>query len=81
MFYVYVLKSLKNNKRYTGYTAKKPKTRLAEHNSGNNSYTKNNRPFVLSYSESFSSERDARRREKFFKTGQGRKALNKLIPP
>ncbi|MBL7081244.1 MAG: GIY-YIG nuclease family protein [Candidatus Omnitrophica bacterium] len=81
MFYVYILKSLKSNKRYTGFTNKEPQLRLVEHNSGTNSYTRTNRPFVLLYSESFPSEKEARRRERFLKTGLGRKVLNKLIPP
>jgi putative endonuclease len=81
MFYVYVLKSLNNNKRYTGFTNKEPQIRLTEHNSGTNSYTRANRPFVLLYSERFSSEEEARRREKFLKTGRGRKVLDRLIPP
>lgn len=34
MYYVYVLKSLKNNKKYIGSTSKSPKERLKEHNNG-----------------------------------------------
>ena len=81
MFNVYVLRSFKNNKRYVGFTSKTLELRLSEHNEGKNSYTRNNRPFKLMYSESFSEERVARQREKFFKTGNGRKFLDKIIPP
>lgn len=81
MYFVYVLKSLKNNKRYTGFTLKDPEIRLKEHNFGTNSYTRQNRPFVLSYFEKFSSIEEARRREKFLKTGQGRRFLDRIIPP
>ena len=80
MCYVYTFRSLKNNKRYTGFTKKDPRVRLKEHNSGTNSFTKNNRPFVLLYSEEFSSEEDARKREKSLKADQGRKFLNRVIP-
>ena len=81
MFYVYVLKSLKTDRRYAGFTSKDPQIRLKEHNSGTNFFTRHNRPFVLLYSEIFSTEEQARKREKFLKTGQGRKFLDKLIPP
>lgn len=81
MYYVYVLRSLKNNKRYVGFTNKDPKERLVEHNSGTNTYTKQNRPYKLIYFEKFTEENLARKREKFFKTGQGRRFIDKLIPP
>jgi len=81
MYYVYVIKSLKNNRRYTGFTQKDPKDRLKEHNSGTNLYTKNNRPFELIYFEAFIEENKARIRESFLKTGQGRRFLDRVIPP
>lgn len=56
MYHVYVLKSLKNNRRYTGYTHKTPVLRLEEHNKGSNSYTKQNGPYELIYSESFATQ-------------------------
>jgi len=78
---IYVLKSLRNNKKYTGVTNKDPVYRLKEHNSGKNSFTKNNKPFVLLYTEKFISLKQAKRREKFLKTGQGRRFLDRVIPP
>lgn len=81
MYYVYVLRSLKNSRRYTGFSTKDPQTRLVEHNSGTNFYTRNSKPFVLLYSEKLVSEKEARRRERFLKTGQGRRFLDKIIPP
>ena len=80
MFNVYVLRSLRNNKRYVGFISKDLVVRLNEHNEGKNSYTRNNKPFKLIYSESFSQEQDARRRERFLKTGNGRNFLDKLFP-
>jgi len=80
MFYVYVLKSLKNSKRYIGYTNKTPKERLIEHNSGSNKWTRANKPFELVYKEIFSDKTIARKREKFLKSGQGRKFLDSFIP-
>ena len=81
MFNVYVLRSLKNDKRYVGFTSKTSELRLNEHNEGKNSYTRNNGPYKLIYSESFPEEQAARQREKFFKTGNGRKFLDRIIPP
>jgi len=81
MFNVYVLRSLKNNKRYIGFTSKILELRLSEHNEGKNSYTRNNRPYKLIYSESFSEKQVASQRERFFKTGNGRIFLDKIIPP
>ena len=65
MYYIYVLKSLKNKKRYVGYTSKTPQLRTKEHTSGSNQYTKVNRPFVLIHSEKYDSEDFAIKRERF----------------
>ena len=80
MFYVYVLRSLKNNKRYVGFTAKQPKERLREHNFGTSKWTRANKPFKLVYKEDFVSKTEAIKREKFLKSGQGRKHLDIIIP-
>ncbi|HLF17284.1 MAG TPA: GIY-YIG nuclease family protein [Candidatus Omnitrophota bacterium] len=79
MFYVYILKSLKNGKKYVGYTSKLPLNRLREHNDGSNKYTKGHRPYELIYEEQFDSETKAKRREKFLKTGNGRSVLNRIL--
>lgn len=78
MHYVYLLVSKRNCKIYTGYTKKTPAVRLKEHNSGTNKFTRLNRPWLLIYYESFSCEKCAREREKFLKSGVGKK-LKKII--
>ena len=78
MFYIYLLKSLKNNKSYVGFTSKNPNTRLEEHNKKSNQFTKNNGPWKLVYYETFFCEKCARERERFLKTGVGKK-LKKII--
>ena len=78
MFHVYILKSSLNGKSYVGFTAKEVNKRLEEHNIGSNKWTKANRPFRLVYYESFACKEDANLREKFLKTGVGKK-LKKLI--
>ena len=65
MFYVYVLRSLKDGSYYYGFT-KELDSRLEAHNSGTAKYTKGHKPFVLLYSESFEYKKDALVRERFF---------------
>lgn len=79
MFTVYVLKSEKNSKRYVGYTGKEVHDRLREHNTGSNKYTRQNSPFVVMYTEQYEEKIDATRRERFLKSGQGRKFLDEKI--
>lgn len=86
MFYcVYVLSSEKDNKLYIGYT-NNLKRRLVEHKQGKNFSTSFRLPFQLIYFEGCLSMYDAKRRESYLKTSQGRKFLglrlkefNKLI--
>lgn len=79
MFAVYVLRSERNRKRYVGSTGKNPEMRLKEHNAGSNRFTKYNRPFRLIYSESFATLQEARSREQYLKSGQGRKFLDNIL--
>jgi putative endonuclease len=79
MFYVYVLRSLKDNLLYIGYTAIHPYKRLKEHNKGDTKSTNPRRPFILLYYEAHTSEEDARRREKYFKTDKGKSSLRLMI--
>jgi putative endonuclease len=79
MFYVYFIKSLKNGKYYVGSTDRLPKDRLAEHNRGMNQWTKQNGPFELTYYEMYICKEDAKLREKFYKSGFGRKIKSIII--
>lgn len=78
MYFVYLLRSKANNKSYVGFTSKEVVRRLEEHNIGSDTWTRKNRPFELVYYESFICKQDAMSREKFFKSGIGKK-LKKLI--
>ncbi|MBU0649015.1 GIY-YIG nuclease family protein [Patescibacteria group bacterium] len=78
MFVVYVLKSLRNNKRYIGHTGKDKFLRLKEHNRGCNKWTRQNGPFKLIYSEFYKTKTEAIKREHFLKSGQGRKWLDDI---
>ena len=78
MFYVYILKSLKDNNLYIGYT-KDLKKRTWSHKSGFNIATKDRQPLKLIFYEAFSNKSDARKREIFLKSGYGHKQLNSIL--
>ncbi|MCL5004477.1 MAG: GIY-YIG nuclease family protein [Patescibacteria group bacterium] len=78
MYYVYILKSLKNNKLYKAYT-NDLRRRIREHNSKKITFTKNNGPWELIYYEAFISEKDAKREELFLKSGKGRERIKYLF--
>lgn len=78
MFYVYVIKSLKDNKLYVGYT-NNLKNRFNEHNKGLVNSTKARKPFKLLYYEACNILEDAVKREKALKTGYGRAYLKRRI--
>jgi putative endonuclease len=81
MYHVYILKSLKNGKRYVGQTSKEALERPRQHNSGTNKWTKENGPFNIMLVEDYPSRTEAIKRENFLKSGQGRKWLDeKLLP-
>jgi len=66
MYYVYILKSKKDGRMYTGFSMDL-RQRVADHNNGKSSYTKNFRPWKLIYYEAFLSEKDAKQRERNLK--------------
>lgn len=70
MYYVYVLLSEKDGKRYTGYT-KNLKLRFELHEKGEVESTKNRRPLKLIYYEACLNQQDATHREKYLKTFYG----------
>ena len=78
MFYVYVLRSVKDNNLYSGYTSDL-KTRFRYHNQGKVEITKNRKPFKLIYYEAYLHQQDATTREKFFKTQWGRNYIKRVL--
>ena len=70
MYYVYVLLSKKDNKRYIGYT-KNLKLRFELHQKGQVKSTKDRRPLELIYYEACLNQQDATHREKYLKTYHG----------
>jgi putative endonuclease len=78
MYFVYILQSEMKNHFYTGLT-KDLTRRLQEHNSGQVKPTKAYAPFRIVHTEEFKTLLEARSREKFFKTGTGRKLRSKIL--
>jgi len=78
MFKVYVIKSLSHNTRYVG-SCEHLNKRVNEHNDGKCRYTKGRCPWELVYFEEFKTRTEARKRENFLKSGQGRKWLDENL--
>lgn len=74
MYYTYVLRSQKDNKLYVGWTDDLRK-RVRAHNQGLVVATRSRRSLVLEYYEACLSKEKAIQREKYFKTGFGRRFL------
>jgi putative endonuclease len=78
MCHVYVLRSEKTGRLYTG-SCEDLEDRISRHNAGRSLATKHGVPWKLVYSEIFETRSEAVAREKFFKTGKGRSELQSLI--
>ncbi|MDZ7786496.1 MAG: GIY-YIG nuclease family protein [Candidatus Saccharibacteria bacterium] len=76
--YVYVLKGTSSGKFYTGCTSDLRK-RYNEHQSGLNKSTKNRGPYELIYYEACMDAKDAFTREKYLKTGMGKRYLKNRL--
>lgn len=77
-YYIYILKSSKDNQLYTGYTADLKK-RLDEHNKGEVTSTKNRLPVKLVYFEGCLNQQDATHREKYLKTSWGKRYIKERL--
>ncbi|QQR50102.1 GIY-YIG nuclease family protein [Candidatus Nomurabacteria bacterium] len=78
MYFVYVLKSKKDEKLYYGFTENIEK-RLHQHNNGEVRSTKYRIPLQLLYYEKVDNLTEARKREKYFKSGFGRKYIKSKL--
>lgn len=78
MVYTYVIRSKKDNKFYTGTTADLRK-RFSEHNDNKVTSTKNRGLFELIYYEGCIDKNDAFARERYLKTGTGKRYLKNRL--
>ena len=78
MFYVYVLQSEADEGLYIGFTSDL-KRRLTEHQEGLSFSTSYRRPWRLIYYEAYLEEADALGRERYLKSGGGRRFLAKQL--
>jgi putative endonuclease len=77
MVWVYALASLVKNYIYVGTTVDL-ENRISRHNGGREKTTKPYIPFVLIYSEKRKDRSEARKREKYWKSGSGKERLKML---
>ena len=78
MFYTYILQSKKDRDWYTGYTNDLRK-RFRQHNSNEVLSTKGRGPFSLIYYEVCLNQHDAIAREKYLKSGMGKRYLKNRL--
>lgn len=78
MFYVYILKSKKVNKYYTGVT-NNLKRRILEHNNKNSDFTAWSGPYILKWYCAFIDETIAYNFEKYLKSSSGTAFRNKRL--
>ena len=72
MFYVYVLRSESYSGFYIGFSTNL-RARLRQHQDGESFATKSRGPWKLIYYEAYTEREDAEGREKFLKSGAGRR--------
>ena len=77
-YYVYVLLSEKDKHLYTGYT-NNLRQRLDQHQQGLVPSTKSRLPITLIYSEACLNKNDAIAREKYLKTGMGKRYIKNRL--
>jgi len=78
MYYVYLLLSEVDGNFYTGST-NDLRRRIDEHNNGSVVSTAKRRPLMLIYYEACMNEMDARKREKYLKSGMGKKYIGNRL--
>jgi putative endonuclease len=78
MFYTYVLRSRKDGKFYTGATVNLRK-RLNEHNEQRVVVTKGRGPLELIYYEACLNQEDAYYRERYLKSGMGKRYIKNRL--
>jgi len=79
MFFAYVLYSYKDKKLYNGYTPDNVFDRYYKHLCGMAPATEFRRPLELICFEGYINQNDALRRERYFKTTAGKRAISLML--
>ncbi len=74
MYTVYILRSLKTGRTYVGYSSN-VRLRFKQHNLGKVVATRSYRPWEILYTENSKTLFDVKLREKYWKSGGGRRKL------
>jgi putative endonuclease len=77
-YFVYILFSQKDHLLYIGYSSNLEK-RVSDHNNGNTKSTAHRRPLQLIFCEGYLYKEDAMKREGYFKTTAGKKAIRYML--
>ncbi|CAA6687528.1 MULTISPECIES: GIY-YIG nuclease family protein [unclassified Lentimonas] len=78
MYYVYILHSDCDQGLYIGFTSDLT-ARVAAHNRGDSKSTASRCPLRLIYYEAYTMEQDALGRERYLKSGAGRRHIDKQL--
>ena len=78
MFYVYIIRSLKDGSYYIGSTSNLGK-RIKRHNRGHSISTKNKKPFTLVYKKEYKIRSEAVREERRIKSQKSKIYIENLI--
>ncbi len=78
MYFVYVLQSALDHQLYVGFS-EKLRERVETHNAGKVTSTKSRVPWKLIFFECYAGKGDALRREQYFKTTAGKRALKLML--
>jgi putative endonuclease len=77
-YFVYILRSIKNDGLYVGLTNNLPR-RFSEHNRKKSFSTKSYAPWQLIFYEAYLNKDDAERRERYLKTNQGARVVKRML--
>ncbi|MCF8229893.1 MAG: GIY-YIG nuclease family protein [Bacteroidales bacterium] len=77
-YYIYALESLQDGRVYVGFTSDVNR-RIREHNNGKTKSTKGYRPWRLFFKKLAGSRLEARKLEKYYKSGCGKEYLKKVL--
>jgi putative endonuclease len=78
LYTVYAIRSSVDRRVYVGFTKNLGK-RLIEHNQGSTKSTKGFKPWSLIYYENVETRIEARKKEKYFKSGCGKEFLKSIL--